>query len=345
MMDLEKIIYKFVPRLWCMELMKRTSCSSPSRLQRVIDNIIDSPENRASNKYYKYFVEGQVPLADTVTTCEVKVPDSHWLISNVFWKLFLHETLSEEQAYFYFSKLSGRYLNRLSRDWWLRTNLYRDSFTDKVLRYVTLDSLAVLVILIKLAKHKGEFVLEERIARQLYRGLLIIGAHIPNINNLRLIFFSIIRATIFNKIKWFGDNKPVLDFNLYQFGVQYLNAFFPIMPNLGLTLNTEQKQKHVYDRSTLLSRKLEELPFNSLNLFLVPPLTEIKTLDDWDRVYAEIEIRINDLRDMNYSFNDSFTSKYLDNHELQETARFIRKHAPFRPSVVLSPAMVDKLFP
>ncbi|RZT93902.1 hypothetical protein EV681_2314 [Advenella incenata] len=345
MATLHDIICKLVPPLWCIELMKRTGCSPPSRLQRVIDGIIDCPENRASNRYYKQFSGKQFPYVDAEIKCETKVSDSQWLLRNVFWELFFHETLSEEQAYFYFSKLSGRYLNRLSRDWWLRTNLYRDSFTDKVLRYVTLDSLAVLVILIKLAKHKGEFVLEERIARQLYRGLLIIGAHIPNINNLRLIFFSIIRATIFNKIKWFGGYKPVLDFNLYQFEVQYLNAFFPIMPSLGLTLNTEQKQKHVYDRSTLLSRKLEELPINSLNLFLIPPRTSIKTLDDWNRVYSEIEIRLDDLRDMNYSFNDTFTSKYFENRELQETARFIRKHAPYRPTVAPSQSMVDKLFP
>lgn len=345
MKDFGEFIDKYVRQFWCIELMRRTGCFTPGGLQRVIDNLVDSQKNRASNKYYKYFSGAHSPRENTLTKCEINVPDSQWLFRNVLWDVLRHETLSEEQAYSYFSKLSNRYLNRLSGDWWLGTNFYRDSFTDKILRYVTLDSLAILVILIKLARQKGEFILEARIARQLYRGLLIIGAHIPNIKKLRLAFFFIFRVTIFNKIDWFRTSKHILNFELYQFGVRTLNNAYPIMPNLGLTLNAVDKRMHVYERSTFLFKTLWYSPFISLNLFPLPPRTDVKTLNDWDRVYTEIQIRLEDLCEMHYSFNDVFTSKYIDNHELHETAKFIRKHAPYRPSVKPSQRMVDKLFP
>lgn len=338
------IIRKFVIQLWCSELMTRLDCSTPNQLQFKIDDVSDSPESRASNAYYKYFIGLRFPRPERISNCEVKVKDSQWLITHQLWEILSIEMFDTELANLYFSRLNRRYLNRLSGAWWSGTNLYKDSFTNKVLRYTTLDSLAILVILIKLAKHQREPSFEDRVARQLYRGLLIIGAQVPDKNGLRATFFSIFRRTVFSKINWMHGRQPVLDFALYQFGVQYLGSHSQISENLGLTLTRAVQQKLIKKRSEKL---LLELLYQaeSLNLFFLPPRSDIDTFNAWCNFYLEIDIRLSDLRDMKYSFNDKSMSLYLAKGGLIETANFIRKYAPYKPEIVPSQSMVDKLFP
>ncbi|RZT91738.1 hypothetical protein EV681_4498 [Advenella incenata] len=310
-------ILKQVARFWCHELMIKTNCKNSSQLEKVLDDIFDSPSERSSNIYYKYWMALRSPRPDIIARCEKKIRDSAWLMNNLLWTVINLESLDNNLARLFLSQLDTRYLNNVGKDWYRSTNLYRDSFTDKILRLTTLDSLAVLVILVKLAHQNGDQINEVRIAKQLYRGLLIIGAQFTEKNFILESFFSLFDEFLFKRINW-GDRKPIMDFPFYRFGVRYLNSLYPIKENLGLTLVDKTDKQYILDRCHCLLPGLLNLRnlanIESLNFMLMPKDIEYRKLSDYDNLDDHIGVWVTDLTAMNYPFEDNSMSYYRNRY-------------------------------
>ncbi|WP_144084671.1 hypothetical protein [Advenella mimigardefordensis] len=286
-------------------------------MEKVLDNIFDSPSERSSNKYYKYWMALRSPRPSVIARCEKKVRDSAWLMNNLLWTAINLESLDDNLARLLLSKLDTRYLNNVGKDWYRSVNLYRDSFTDKILRLTTLDSLAILVILIKLAHQQGDQLHEVRIAKQLYRGLLMIGAQLTEQNFILESFFSLFDKFVFNRINW-GDRKPIMDFQFYRFGVRYLDSLYPIKENLGLTLVDKTDKQYILDRCECLLPGLlgqrNQSNIESLNFMLMPKDIEYRNLSDYDNLDDYIGVWVTDLTAMNYSFEDNSMSYYRNRY-------------------------------